>query len=186
MVGAGILMIGVSVGGCAGGEEPERDGPITYAGDAMVIESLTLDGDVVEHLGVSVTVPAGSSVSEMDYAQDTTTYEIEVAPGERVRLAVTPGAADDEEVALTSAVTGSILQQNGATLVEHFPLSWDAVEFGVATRAVLETDGGTQELLSIGGRDAGSTLAFSVGAAVSEGTLEDSVAYQVLRTLQVP
>lgn len=70
--------------------------------------------------------------------------------------------------------------------MEHFPLSWDAVEFGVATRAVLEADGGTRELLSIGGRDAGSTLAFSVGAEVSEGTLEDSVAYQVLRTLQVP
>lgn len=185
---AALMALGAScalaVAGCTGEASPQQS--VAPSGDVVHLEPADLTpAELVEHAGVSIQVPPDATVQEASAQNETVIFTVTLEGGEIARLVVTQETAGtDRAVQEAALVAQSGLLQRGAAEVDRRPAQWSVSPSAVAVRAVLEEEG--TEVFAVQLRDEAGSMLVGVAAEVPEGTLEESLAYQVVRTLQLP
>jgi hypothetical protein len=137
--------------------------------------------------GISIDVPDGFETEEQ-VVDGGGTQLVLSRPGEdraEVYLTVTEeDGVDDGAVEAASSVIAASL---GASLEDMATTDATWAGFGpvLVTRGTLVLDAGSREMVSMVTRDPDGTRIVAVAAEAPEGELDDSVAYEVLRSIMV-
>jgi hypothetical protein len=192
LVGAAVVMIAVTgaLTACTSDSpEPTPTGAATAGSDAEVIEPVdAIDGATATELyGISIDVPEGFEVEEQEIESGGTQLVLSRPGEERAEVYLTVTEQDDvtdDAVAAASAVTGASL---GTSLEDMTttPATWAGFGSAVVIRGTLPLDTGNRDIVSVTTRDPDGTRLVAVAAEAPEGDLDDSVAYEVLRSVKV-
>jgi hypothetical protein len=192
LVVAAVVMVAVSGGlvACTSDSpEPAPPGSTRAASDAETIEPVdSIDGaTTMEVNGISIDVPDGFETEEQ-VVDGGGTQLVLSRPGEdraEVYLTVTEeDGVDDGAVEAASSVIAASL---GASLEDMATTDATWAGFGpvLVTRGTLVLDAGSREMVSMVTRDPDGTRLVAVAAEAPEGELDDSLAYEVLRSTKV-
>lgn len=100
-------------------------------------------------------------------------------------ITVATDATSDGDVLLKSDATFTQLAARGAEDLERHLVERDTWPFAVGiSGAVVRDDADDSEFVSISGHDESASLRVGLSAQTSDGSLEDSLQYQVLRTVR--
>lgn len=191
VLAVGVLLVGCSAdAGSTGGGSTELEAELAdeYDGEILTVPSL---GEVAgaephESDGISFQLPT-------DWVVDRTENEEFVRlqvydPADElniVGITVATDATSDGDVLLKSDVTFTQLAAGGAEDLERHVVEWDTWPFAVGiSGAVVRDDVDDSEFVSISGHDESASLRVGLSAQTSDGSLEDSLQYQVLRTVR--
>ncbi|MGY4643323.1 hypothetical protein [Cellulomonas sp. URHB0016] len=190
------VAVALTLGACTSGADPAQPSQsygIAPTGEAEVVVPLeSIDGATPRSvLGATVDVPSDleastSAVGEggrmalvvKDPAQERALVTLTVSPE--------PGVTDEGvDVAARVAMTQLGITEGWGD-AELTPATWEGFPHAAAMTAVLTLPDGTRhDVLLITLRDESSTKLINVSAEAPTGALEDSVAYDILRTLRL-
>lgn len=187
------LASALALGGCAS-DEPGGSGTTptpsaSLTGDLLTIAPLdAVDGAEARTVdGVSVDVPAGWVLDRQE-GDDGTTQITVYDPADElnpVGITVSSAEATDGAVTLQADVTWTQLGAAGAEDLQRHPVDWATWADGVGITGLVPRDTGAESsFLSVSTRDEDGTLLLSLSAQSSDGSLEESLQYQVLRTVR--
>lgn len=190
----GVLLVsGFAVAGCAAGSESPGErasAPATEEseGDVLTIASLeAIDGaEEFSSDGISVQVPEGWTADRTE--QEEFVQIVVYDPADEANpVGITVGSSDGEEssISLESEVTMTQLVGAGATAVEQHSVDWDSWAYAVGiTGELANSAGSTSDFISVSTQDDGESMALTVSAQSSTSDVEDSLQYEVLRTVR--
>lgn len=190
VLGASLLMLtacGDDGGTPAVEESPVLDEPETV----LTVEPLDgIDGAervVVE--GVGIDLPEGVTGETTELSEDVTQLVARGADQDRAYLVLTVTQQEDvsdSDVFLTMRATAAQLSPEDVPVREEIGVAWDGYPQGWGLRGELELgDGRPREFLYTVTRDERGTRVVGISVEAPEGGLEDSVGYEMLRTVRV-
>lgn len=191
---AGLLLASaLALGGCAS-DEPRGSGPVptpstSPSGEPLTVTPLeAVDGAEPRTVdGVSVDVPAGWVLDRQEGDDGTTQIMVYDPADDMNPVGITVSSADatDGAVSLQADVTWTQLGASGVTDLERHPVDWSAWADGVGITGLVARDtGADSSFVSVSTRDEDGNLLVSISAQSADGNLEESLQYQVLRTVR--
>ena len=193
LVGLG-LGAALVLSACSGA--PGVDGPsgppdrAEFDGEVMIEALESIEGAervVVE--GVGIDVPPGSSAEEVVLSDQITQLVITSEGRERADAVVTVARLDrvtDTDVFLDLKSGRAQVDPAALRDVEELNADWAGFGYALAMKGEVDTgEGEFREFLYVTSRDDAGSRAISVSCEAPDGAVEDSLGYELLRTVRV-
>lgn len=190
-LGLGAALVLSACSGAPGVEGPSGQPDRAEFDGEVRIEALeSIEGAervVVE--GVGIDVPPGSSAEEVVLSDEITQLVITSEGRERADAIVTVtrvGGVTDTDVFLGLKTGRAQIDPAALRDVVEFGVEWSSFPFAVGMGGEVDTgDGEFREFLMVMTRDDAGSRLIGVSCEAADGAVEDSLGYELLRTVRV-